>query len=190
MILKWFDRHTCSPGSVPVTKGERLSKDQSPKNDRERMTMKNVRYSSVMGSLMYAQGCTRPDITLGVFDRFMSNPRLIHYQAVKKVFRYLQGTKDHMLTYRCTNSLNVVGYSDADFKGCVDDKKSTIGYIFVMARGVVSWRCAMQSVTASSIQEAEYAACYEATYNAVWLQNFIHDLGVVVTPPTQHPVSS
>ena len=56
-----------------------------------------------------------------------------------------------MLTYRCTNSLNVVGYSDADFKGCVDNKKSTIGYIFVMERGVVSWRCAKQSVTASSI---------------------------------------
>ena len=79
MILKWFDRHNCSPESVLVTKGERLSKDQSPKNDRERMAMKNVRYSSIVGSLMYAQGCTRPDIALGVLDRFMSNPSLIHY---------------------------------------------------------------------------------------------------------------
>ena len=63
----------------------------------------------------------------------MSNPSLIHYKAVKKVFRYLQGTKDHMLTYRCTNSLDVGGYSDVAFKGCVDDRKSTIGYIVVMA---------------------------------------------------------
>ena len=55
----------------------------------------------------------------------MSNSGIIHYQAFKKVFRYLQGTKDHMLTYRRINSLNVVGFSDADFKGCVDDKKST-----------------------------------------------------------------
>ena len=75
---------------------------------------------------------------MGVLDRFMNNPDLIHNQTVKKVFRYLQGTKDHMLTYQRTNSLDVVGYSDADFTGCVDDKKSTIGYIFVMARGVVS----------------------------------------------------
>ena len=100
-ILKRFDMHNCSPGSVPVTKGERLSKDQYPKNDREMMAMKNVYYSLVVGILMYAQVCTRPNIAfvVGVFDRFMSNPGLIHYQAVKKVFRYLQGTKDHMLTY-------------------------------------------------------------------------------------------
>ena len=101
MILKRFDRHNCSIRSVPITKGERLSKDQCPKNDREMMVMKNVRYSSVVGSLMYAQVCTRPNIAfvVGVLDRFMSNPGLIHYQAVKKVFRYLQGIKDHMLTY-------------------------------------------------------------------------------------------
>ena len=50
---------------------------------------------------MHAQVCTRPNISfvVGVFGRFMSNLGLIHYQAVKKVFRYLQGTKDHMLTY-------------------------------------------------------------------------------------------
>ena len=93
--------HNCFVESVPVTKGERLSKDQCPKIDRERMAMKNVRYSSAMGSLMYAQVCTRFDIAfvVGVLDRFMSNPGLIHYQIVKKVFRYLQGTKYHMLTY-------------------------------------------------------------------------------------------
>ena len=92
--------HNCSLRSVPVTKGERISKDQCPKNDKERMEMKNVRYSSAVG----------------VLGRFMSNLGLIHYQGVKKVFRYLQGTKYHMLTYRCTNSINVVGYSDANFK--------------------------------------------------------------------------
>ena len=101
------------------------------------MAMKIFRYSSTVGSLMYAQVCTRPDIgfVVGVLGRFMINPRLIHYQAVKKVFRYLQGTKDHILTYRRTNFLDVISHSDADFKGCVDDKKSTTGYIFVMAGG-------------------------------------------------------
>ena len=66
---------------------------------------------------------------MGVLGRFMSNFGLIHYQAIKKVFRYLQGIKDHMLTYQRTNSLDVVGYSNADFKGCVDDKNSTTGYV-------------------------------------------------------------
>ena len=128
--------HNCSPRSVLITKGERLSKDSCPKNDRERMTMKNVRYSSAVGSLMYAQVCIA--FVVGVLGRFMGNLGLIHYQAVKKVFRYLQCTKHHMLTYQRTNSLDVVGYSDADFKGCVDDKKSTIEYIFVMVKRVVS----------------------------------------------------
>ena len=87
-----------------------------------------------------------------------------------------------MLTYRRTNSLNVVGYSDTDFKGCVDDKKSTTGYIFAMARGTVSWWSAKQSVTASLTMEAKYVACYEATRHAIWLWNFIGDLGVVNKP--------
>ena len=133
--------HNCSLGSVPATKCERLSKDQCPKNDRERMSMKNVHYSSTVGSLMYAQVYTRPNIAfaVSVLGRFMSNSGLIHYQVVKKVFRYLQGTKDHVFTYRRTNSLDVVGYSDADFKGYVDDNKSTTGYIFIIVGGVVSW---------------------------------------------------
>ena len=104
------------------------------------MKMKNVRYSLIVGSLMYAQVCTRPDISfvVGVLGRFMSKLGLIHYQAVKKVFSYLLGTKDHILTYRCANSLNVFVYSDADFKGGADDKKSTTGYILVMAGGAMS----------------------------------------------------
>ena len=134
--------HNCSFESVLVTKGERLSKDKCPKNDSEMMAIKNVCYYSIVGSLMYAQVCIRLDVSfvMGVLGRFMSNPSLIHYQAVKKVFRYLQGTKDHMLTYRRTNSLDVIGYNDAYFKGYVDDKKSTIGYIFFMARGAMSWQ--------------------------------------------------
>ena len=140
-ILNRFDMYNCSLGSVLATKCEILYKDQCPKNDRERMAMKNVHYSSTVGSLMYAQVYTWPKIAfaVSVLGRFMSNSGLIHYQVVKKVFRYLQGTKDHMLTYRHTNSLDVVGYSDADFKGYVDDKKSTTGYIFIIVGGVVSW---------------------------------------------------
>ena len=163
--------HNCSLGSVSITNGERLSKDQCPKNDREMMKMKHVCYSLIMGSLMYAQDCTRPYISfvVSVLGRFMSNPCLIHYQVVKKVFRYLQGTKDHMLIYRRTDSLNVVGYNDADFKGCVDDKKSTTRYVFFMVGGVVSWWSAKQFVTTSSTMEAEHMTCYETTRYVVWL---------------------
>ena len=104
--------------------------------------MRTIPYSSLVGSLMYAQVCTCPDIAfvVGMLGRYLSNPRSQHWKAAKKVLRYLQGTKDLMLTYRHTNILDVVGFCDADFSGCIDDKKSTTGYIFMMAGGAVSWK--------------------------------------------------
>ena len=72
-----------------------------------------------------------------------------------------------MLTYRRIDTLEVVGFSDSDYAGYVDDKKSTFGYIFMMAEEVVSWKSVKQTLTASSTMEAEYVACYEATCHAI-----------------------
>ena len=89
---------------------------------------------------MYAQVCTRLDIAfaIGMLGRYQSNPGMDHWRAAKKVMRYLKGTRDHMLTYRRTDSLEVVGYSDSDFAGCVDSQKSTSGYIFMLVGRAVS----------------------------------------------------
>ena len=89
---------------------------------------------------MYAQVYTRPDIAfvVGVLGRYQSNPGLDHCRAAKKAMRYLQGTKDYMLMYRQTYSLEVIGYSDLDFASCVDSRKSTFGYIFKLVDGAVS----------------------------------------------------
>ena len=83
-----------------------------------------------------------------------------------------------MFTYRQTNTLDIVGFNDADYAGCMDDKKSTSGYIFMMARRAISWKSVKQTLIASSTMEAEYMACYEATCQAIWLRNFISALGV------------
>nr|CAN77981.1 hypothetical protein VITISV_043416 [Vitis vinifera] len=122
-----------------------------------------------------------PDIAfvVGMLGRYLSNPRSQHWKAAKKVLRYLQGTTDLMLTYRRTNILDVVGFCDADFAGCIDDKKSTTSYIFMMVGGVVSWKSVKQTLTTSSTMEAEYVACYEACCHAMWMRNFISTLGVV-----------
>ncbi|KAL0447563.1 UNVERIFIED_CONTAM: Secreted RxLR effector protein [Sesamum latifolium] len=127
--------------------------------------MKDIPYASAIGSLMYAQVCTRPDIAfaVGMLGRYQSNPGLDHWRAAKKVMRYLQGTKDYMLMYRRTENLEVVGYSDSDFAGCVDSRKSTSGYIFMIASGAVSWRSAKQTLIATSTMEAEFVSCFEAT---------------------------
>jgi len=57
---------------------------------------------------------------------------------VKKALRYVQGTKGLMLTYRRSDSLEIEGYSDSDFAGDIDDRKSTSGYVFTLAGGAIS----------------------------------------------------
>ena len=80
---------------------------------------KNVPYASAVGSLMYAQVCTRPDIAFVVnaLGRYLSNPGLNNWKAVTKVMRYLQGTKDYMLIYKRSDQLEVTGYSDFGLQG-------------------------------------------------------------------------
>ncbi|XP_051118529.1 secreted RxLR effector protein 161-like [Andrographis paniculata] len=93
--------------------------------------------------------------------------------------RYLQGTKDFMLMYRQTNVLEVIGYSDLDYTGCIDTRKSTSGYVFMLAGGTISWRSAKQSITATSTMEAEFVSCFETSSHGVWLKSFISELRVV-----------
>jgi hypothetical protein len=84
-----------------------------------------------------------------------------------------------MLTYKRTDSLEIEGYSDADYAGYVDERKSTSGYVFTLAGGAISWKSFKQSITAPSTMVAEYVACYEASGQANWLKKFIPGLRVV-----------
>ena len=81
--------------------------------------------------------------------------------------------------HRQTYSLEVIGYSDADFAGYVDSRKSTSGYIFKLANGVVSWRSAKQTLTTTSTMEAEFVSCFEASSHGVWLKSFISGLRIM-----------
>jgi len=143
--------------------------------------MENIPYAFIVGSLMYAQTCTRPYISfaVGMLGRYQSNPGLDHWKAAKKVLRYLQGIKNHMLAYKRSGHLEVIGYTDSDFAGCIDTRKSTFGYVYLLAEGVISWKSAKQSVIAASTMEPEFVACFEATVQTNWLRNFISGLGVV-----------
>lgn len=84
-----------------------------------------------------------------------------------------------MLTYRKSDSLEIIGYSDSDFVGCQDSMKSTTGYIFMLAGAAVSWRSAKQSLVAPSTMATEFVACYEASNQALWLRNFVTGLRIV-----------
>ena len=130
----------CKPGMTPVAKGDRFSLDQCPKSELEIKEMEKISYSSAIGSLMYAQVCTRPNIAfiVGMLGRYVSNPGMDHWIAAKRVMKYLKRTKEYMLTYQSSDQLDIVGFSDSDFAGCLDSTKSTSGYVFLLAGGAIS----------------------------------------------------
>ena len=131
--------------------------------------MKSVPYAPAIGSPMYAMVATRPDIShaVGVFSRFMHNPDRSHWNAVKHVFRYLASTKDHDILFGPNSTSGVVGYTDLDFAGCVDNQKSTIRYCFKFGNGAISWKSKLQECTTTSMTEAEYAAVSDAAKEAL-----------------------
>ncbi|KAG8496846.1 hypothetical protein CXB51_008129 [Gossypium anomalum] len=102
--------------------------------------MQKIPYASAVGSLMYAQVCTRPDIAyiVGMLGRYLSNPCIDHWVAAKRVMRYLQITKDYMLTFERSDLLEVIGCSDSDFARCQDSRKSTSSYIYLLVGGAIS----------------------------------------------------
>ncbi|XP_060673295.1 secreted RxLR effector protein 161-like [Ziziphus jujuba] len=138
-FLERFCMNDFSPSIAPIVKGNRFNLNQCPKNNFKREQVKAIPYASAVGSLMYAQVCTRPNIAF----------------AVGMLGRY------------------------QNFAGCVDSKKSTSGYIFMLASGTVSWRSAKQTLTATSTMEVEFLSCFEATSHGVWLKSFISGLQVV-----------
>jgi len=100
-ILQRFNMQDSKPVKVPILVGVKLSVEQCSKTQEEEEDMSCVPYASVIGSLMYAMVCTRPDIALavGVLIRFLSKPGKEHWTTVKRVFKYLHGTSDYGLCY-------------------------------------------------------------------------------------------
>lgn len=176
-ILKRFNMLESKPIGTPLDANYKLTKEMSPVSEKEAEEMRSVPYQSAIGSLMYAMLGTRPDIAyaVGAVSQYCSNPGRGHWTAVKRIFRYLKGTRNYALEYK--GSGHLVGYSDADWAGNVDDRRSTTGYTFLIAGGAVSWSSKKQPTVALSTTEAEYMALSHATKEAVWIQRFLAEIG-------------
>ena len=160
--------------SVKLKKDDGFSKEVNP-----------VTYQSIVGSLLYAAIATRPDISqaVGVVSKFCSKPTEAHLTAVKRILRYLKGTLNLAIKYQKSENDPLIGYSDADWAGDLDDRHSTTGNIFLMTGGPISWLSKKQAAVAlalsTSISEAEYVALSSVTQEAVWLRKLlISDLQV------------
>jgi hypothetical protein len=142
-VLKKFNMHKCNATPAPIVKSIKFGKFQSLRNQYEINEMKTVSYASAVGSLMYVQVCTCPDLTFvtGMLGRYPKNPGKPHWDGAKKSLRYLQGTKGLMLTYKKSDApLEIVVYSDSDFADCLDTEKSTSRYIFTLTNEAISWK--------------------------------------------------
>ena len=173
-LLKKFEMEHCKPVSTPVNVGSKL---EIAKDEEE--SINQQQYQSAIGSLMYLSVSTRPDIayTVGTLARFSSKPTKEHWTALKRVFRYLKGTTTHGILYSQNNSGECVGYSDADWAGDINDRKSTSGYVFQISGAPVTWRSKKQSCVALSTAEAEYIALSSAAQEAIWLRRLTSELG-------------
>ena len=137
-----------------------------------------MKYQSAVGSLLYLSTRTRPDIAYAVshIARFAAEPTPAHWTAVKRILRYLNGTQNLGLTYVNENNSNLMGYSDADWAGDLNDRKSTSGYLFKLCGSVVSWKSKKQSCVALSTAEAEYMALASTIQEAIWLRQLLQEL--------------
>ena len=130
---------------------------------------------------------TRPDIAaaVGVLSQYMSRPSKDHWIGVKHVLRYLKGTLMYGLKFSAhEEEPELFGYSDADWAGDVDTRRSTSGYVFQIGSSTVSWSSKKQATVAKSSTEAEYVALSSATQEAVWLRSLMGDLGRQMDAPT------
>lgn len=168
----------CNPVRTPVEVGTKLSK-----ND-DGAPVDQTYLKQIVGSLRYLT-CTRPDISYGVglISRFMESPRQSHMQVAKRIMRYLKGTYDHGLFYASTNQCALVGYSDSDWGGDLDDRKSTSGYCFNFGNTAFSWSSKKQSIVALSTCEAEYVAAASSACQAIWLRYLMSQICVPQKKP-------
>ncbi|KAG6590542.1 Integrase catalytic core protein [Phytophthora cinnamomi] len=179
-ILERFGMQDCKPAASPVDISMKLVSSDA-------MTKLDAPFREAVGALMHLMTSTRPDIAfaVGYVSRFMENPQVEHWIAVKRIFRYLQGTKSHGIRFSPGKGIDFQGYSDADWAGDLSDRKSTSGYLFQVAGGPISWGSKKQSSVSLSTSEAEYIALSLAIQEGKWVHKLLCEILVAargVTP--------
>eukprot|EP00253_Pinus_taeda_P027196 PITA_27196 len=177
-ILKKYGMEDLKLVCTPMVTGCSLSA-----ND-ESTTVHQPTYRSMIGSLLYLTG-TRPNImhAAGIVGRFQANPNETHLQAVKRIFKYLQGTQNYGLWYPRGTDLTLHAYTDVYWAGSVDDRKCTSGGTLFMGSRLVSWFNMKQSSIALSKPEVEYVAAASCCTQLLWMMKTLQDIQITCTPP-------
>ena len=180
-VLVRFGMEDSKPQSTPLEVGVSLSKKEgTPLEDTSE-------YSEVLGSLMYLACNTRPDLchSVSMLARFMSQPTDLHWQALKRILRYLKGSVDRCITYATTSKQgvpSVVTFSDADFAADKDKRRSTTGTVVTINGRAILWMSKLQSIVATSAAEAEFIAAVAATKESLSVRKMLSEIYGFVQP--------
>lgn len=172
-MIEKFGLKDCNPAKSPMDPS--YIKSDSNSKPFEDIT----RYRSLVGALLYVAVNARPDVAVSVslLGRKVSGPTEMDWTAAKRVVRYLKGTRDYRLEFGPGQGWSLEGYSDADWAGDQESRKSTSGYIFFFGTGPIAWVSHKQACVSLSSMEAEYVALSEACQELLWLRRLMEDLG-------------
>jgi hypothetical protein len=161
------------PCKTPMQQGQQLSRLSGT------CLSDATEYRMTMGALQYVT-ITRPNITFAVnkVSKFMSTPTDQHWLAVKRILRYLAGSTDKGLKFQHSTSLSLNAFTDADWVGCPDDRKSTTDFGIFLGPNLISWSSKKQATISRSSTEAEYRSLAMTTTELLWINSLLSELGI------------
>jgi hypothetical protein len=181
-IVSHFGMSDSNPACTPLPSG---METHLVRYEEQASASEIKAYQQVIGSLLYVQIGTRPDISFAVshLAQYASNPSPQHMRLAKYVLAYLNGTADLRLRYDGARGEGLHGYSDSSLGDQADDYHSTSGYVFLLANAAISWCSRKQKTVTQSTTQAEYMALAEAANQAEWYRSFLMELGYEVSDP-------
>ena len=177
-MLKKFHMEDCKPMGTPMVTRCKLTKnDDSPNVDQ-------TTYRSMIGSLLYLTAL-RPDImhVVCLVARFQSSPKESHIMVVKRIFKYIKCTLDYRIWYPKHDGFRFVAYTNSDWAGCLDERKSNSGPVFFLGNRLVCWHSKKQQSTTLSSIEAEYIVACSCCQQVLWMVQTLLDMKVTVSKP-------
>ena len=172
-ILSKFGMEDCNFVCNPIVPGNKLTKNEGGKS------VDATYFKQIIGSLMYLLA-TRPDLAYSVclLARYMERPTEMHQASVKRVLRYLKGTiKLGILYKKGKMNYRLEGWTESDYAGDLDDRKSTSGYVFKLGTGALSWSSKKQLIVTLSTTEVEFVSACSCACQAIWLRRILQHLG-------------
>lgn len=173
----------CKPADLPADPSVKLCSEMSPQTPEETFRMQKVPYRSIVGSLLHLVVNTRPDLAYAVSQvcRFTSNPGQDHWIAVQRILRYLKGTPTLGIRLE-GDPANIVAYSDSDWAGDADTRRSQTGFLIQLGESPMIWKSKLQACTARSSFGAESVALTSASDEILWTRLFLRSLGYQLPP--------